>query len=259
MISDFGHFLLQILMSLPSLVPRFFLAWVPVFVFLVLLFASLRYRVREQVRRMDDGIRVWAAKLRYRAEHDKTDEELRNERIALSWFFRFWTNFCSAPSLSWWSVFIPFVVLYRDGFGVQRPISHVATWILPGLCYAGSMLLSYVIKKVFNRVRPPRPDKAFGHNLKDSSFPSGHSLTAFCFWTMFTLVLVQSSVVPLSIIIALSVVAISIILLTGLSRIYLGVHYPSDVLGGYFMGSIWCVACYFSLHPILYDVLKGIK
>jgi membrane-associated phospholipid phosphatase len=183
--------------------------------------------------------------------------EQREERIALSWFFRFWTNFASAPSLSFWSVAIPFAILYRvDESG---HIGQVSSWLLPGLCYAGSMLLSFVIKRVFKRMRPPRPGKAFGYKLKDPSFPSGHSLTSFCFWVMFTLVLVQSSVFSSLGIVLLSVIALSIVLLTGLSRIYLGVHFPSDVLGGYTIGAVWCVACYFALNPILNEVLEKIS
>jgi undecaprenyl-diphosphatase len=45
--------------------------------------------------------------------------------------------------------------------------------------------------------------------------------------------------------------AILIVTLTGLSRVYLGVHFPTDVLGGYSMGLIWCVVCYFVLRPAL--------
>ncbi|HEX8550513.1 MAG TPA: phosphatase PAP2 family protein [Abditibacteriaceae bacterium] len=243
---------------MPPLFPRFMLAWFVVFVVLVLFFASLRSRVRKQVKGLDDNIRAWASRLRYSAEKDLTNEETRRERMALSWFFRFWTNFASAPSLSTWSLVIPFAILYRDGFETQRPISQVAAWILPGLCYSGSMLLSFVIKRVFRRVRPPRPGKAFGHKLKDASFPSGHSLTSFCFWTMFTLVLVQSTVVPTALIIALAFLAATIIVLTGLSRIYLGVHFPSDVLGGFFMGILWCGAFYFAVQPVVADVLRRI-
>ena len=45
--------------------------------------------------------------------------------------------------------------------------------------------------------------------------------------------------------------SIAIVTLTGLSRIYLGVHFPSDVLGGFSMGVIWCAVCYFALLPAL--------
>lgn len=244
---------------LPPLFPRFAVAWIISFALLVLFFSSVKSRVRTQVKQFDERLRAWASMLRYRAEREMTSEEQREERMALSWFFRFWTNFASAPSLSFWSVIIPFGLLYRGGFTSLRPIAEVSAWLLPGLCYAGSMLLSFVIKRVFKRVRPPRPGKAFGYRLKDPSFPSGHSLTSFCFWTMFTLVLLQSSVFSGPGMVVLAVGALSIVALTGLSRIYLGVHFPSDVVGGYTIGAVWCVACYFALHPILEEVTRNLS
>ena len=259
LLSAIGRFLLDILFTLPPLLPRFAVAWVITLVFLVLLFSSAKRRVRNEVKHFDERLRAWASMLRYRAEKNMTSEEQREERIALSWFFRFWTNFASAPSLSFWSLAIPFALLYRNGFNEGARLHEVAAWLLPGLCYAGSMLLSFVIKRVFKRVRPPRPGKAFGYRLKDPSFPSGHSLTSFCFWTMFTLVLVQSTVFSGIGMILLALVALSIVALTGLSRIYLGVHFPSDVVGGYTIGAVWCVACYLALNPILEPVLRRIS
>ena len=263
MLTAFGRFVLEILLCLPPLFPRFAVAWVISFAVLVLLFSNVKSRVRGQIKSFDEHVRIWAAALRYRTEHALTEHGIselavQQERVALSWFFRFWTNFASAPSLSVWSMVIPFTILYRDGFSETLPISLVSAWLLPGLCYAGSMLLSFVIKRVFKRVRPPRPGKAFGYKLKDPSFPSGHSLTSFCFWTMFTLVLVQSSVFSVPAIVLLALMAMSIVILTGVSRIYLGVHFPSDVLGGYTIGAVWCVAFYFALPPIINDVLKGL-
>jgi undecaprenyl-diphosphatase len=108
-------------------------------------------------------------------------------------------------------------------------------------------------------VRPPRPGKAFGYKLKDPSFPSGHSLTSFCFWTMCTFVLVQTSALPAYVIMLLALGALAIVILTGLSRIYLGVHFPSDVLGGYTIGAVWCLAFYIAVPPILEHVLRGIS
>jgi membrane-associated phospholipid phosphatase len=248
------QFVLQILQSLPALFPRFAFAWILALVLLVLGFSTVKRRVRHRVTRFDEGLRYWARGLRYGNRDDKS-----TERMGLSWFFRFWTNFASAPSLSFFSLAIPFAMLYRDQWSEPRPIHLVTSWLLPGLCYSGAMLLSFVMKRVFKRVRPPRDEKAFGHKLKDPSFPSGHSLTSFCFWAMFTLVLVQSTVIPLGLIIFLGLVAVTIVALTGLSRVYLGVHFPSDVLGGWLIGAVWCLACYFALQPVLYGTLRSLS
>jgi undecaprenyl-diphosphatase len=112
------------------------------------------------------------------------------------------------------------------------------------------MLLSFFSKRVFKRVRPVREAGAFGHKLKDGSFPSGHSLTSFCFWFMLAATSIASGMASLWIAPIIAAVFL-IVALTGVSRVYLGVHFPTDVLGGYSMGLLWCVVCYIALRPVL--------
>jgi undecaprenyl-diphosphatase len=112
------------------------------------------------------------------------------------------------------------------------------------------MGLSYILKRVFKRVRPLRKEGSFGHALRDGSFPSGHSLTAFAFWMMcvFALALIGASIAST---LLFAVVAIAIVFLTGLSRIYMAVHWPSDVAGGFVIGAVWTVVCFFALRGAL--------
>jgi undecaprenyl-diphosphatase len=63
--------------------------------------------------------------------------------------------------------------------------------------------------------------------IDDYSFPSGHTTAAFCIAVMIALTIPH-----------LSVIAISIAIAVGISRMYLGVHFPSDVLVGMLLGSI---------------------
>jgi undecaprenyl-diphosphatase len=113
------------------------------------------------------------------------------------------------------------------------------------------MLLSYVSKRIFKRVRPPIESGAFGHRLvRDPSFPSGHSLTSFCFWSMIVVSSIHQGA-PLAIVLGLAALALAIILLTGLSRVYMRVHFPSDVLGGWTIGIVWCGVCYLALRGVL--------
>jgi len=70
------------------------------------------------------------------------------------------------------------------------------------------------------------------------SFPSGHALFSFCFFAGIAALLsprLSSQRAKLG----LWSIAIALILGIGLSRIYLGVHYPSDVLAGYAAGIVW--------------------
>jgi len=244
------EFFVEVLKAFWTVLPRMLVAWIIVFTVLVLGFGALKHRVRERVSLLDESVRHWAKGLRYRDPHNRT-----GERKVLTEFFRFMTHFASAPSLSTWSLLIPYVALVKvtTDTGAVRDtglIGLIGAWLFPGLAYAGSMLLSFIMKRVFKRVRPPREEKAFGHNLKDASFPSGHSLTSFVFWISMSIVFFQATGFTGSTALFF-VAAATIVALTGLSRVYLGVHFPSDVLGGYFIGAVWCLLCYLALSPVL--------
>jgi len=110
----------------------------------------------------------------------------------------------------------------------------------------GSALLNTLLKLIFQRARPDinRIAEAYGY-----SFPSGHSMAAFTLYGVIAFLVwkhVPTAVGRVTIIILSSL----FITLIGISRIYLGVHYPSDILGGYLMsacwltGSIWIYQCY---------------
>lgn len=241
MLNEIGTFVGLLLQTLLSLLPGFAAAWVLTALGLALLFGGVKNRVRTRVTQLDNDLRALAGRMRYRSAEDEA-----SDRVLWTWFFRFWTNFASAPSLSFFSLAIPFVMWQRALSELQdssAAFDSIQFWLLPGICYAGSMLLSFVLKRVFKRVRPPRKGEAFGYKLKDPSFPSGHSLTSFCFWFMLAVVVVGSGLSPLGAGV-FTVFALAIPLLTGWSRIYLGVHFPSDVMGGFIIGAAWCAVCY---------------
>jgi undecaprenyl-diphosphatase len=101
---------------------------------------------------------------------------------------------------------------------------------------AGAGLLNWLLKISFGRVRP---EPFFDYPLPGSpSFPSGHALfAASVFGGLAALLAPRLKHRPLKIAIWIS--AALLILLVGLSRVYLGVHYPSDVLAGYAVAIIW--------------------
>ena len=104
---------------------------------------------------------------------------------------------------------------------------------------AGAGLLNWLLKFSFARVRPA---SFFDYPLPGSpSFPSGHALYAACVFGGLAVLLtarIRSRLLQL----AVWGIAISLILLVGMSRVYLGVHYPSDVAAGYSIGVIWVTA-----------------
>jgi undecaprenyl-diphosphatase len=105
----------------------------------------------------------------------------------------------------------------------------------------GGWLLSTGLKELFDRPRPTVvPALAQVHS---ASFPSGHSmLSAVVYLTLGTLLsrLVESRRQKLYFI----TVALFITFLVGLTRVYLGVHYPSDVLAGWTAGLAWAILCW---------------
>lgn len=233
MIAIAGAWLHDFLLFLPVFFPLWLGAWLICLALLIVDFQILRPRCKTRVAQFDRAVGQWASRLRYRGGHNAP-----GERILLTWFFRFWTNFASAPSLSVLAFAVPLWFVAGHGPDLAESFSIRTHWLLPLFCYFGSMGLSYVLKRVFKRSRPVRDKGAFGHRLKDGSFPSGHSLTAFCFW-MPMIVSVFRDTQSAAVTGVFAVIAVLIVALTGLSRIYMVVHWPSDIVGGYLIGAVW--------------------
>ncbi len=113
---------------------------------------------------------------------------------------------------------------------------------------AGGVALNGVLKLGFAR---PRPDLvAHLVEVHTASFPSGHAmLSAVCYLTLGTLLAGVAGQRRLKVYIL--GVAIGLALLVGFSRIYLGVHWPTDVLAGWSLGAAWAMACWLALRAIL--------
>lgn len=107
------------------------------------------------------------------------------------------------------------------------------------LAVLGAFGISEGLKALFHRARPPLPwlGSATGY-----SFPSGHSLLSLTLYG-FLAVLVWQNLKPSRLRSVLGVVFWLLAVLTGISRIYLGVHFPSDVLGGWVLAVVWIGIC----------------
>jgi len=101
---------------------------------------------------------------------------------------------------------------------------------------AGSELLNRILKAIVHRPRPA----AFFHLAQPEtySFPSGHAMCAASFYGAFAVVLIAGGA-PKS---TSWLGAIAAALVIGFSRVYLGVHYPTDVLAGYLAAAVWLAA-----------------
>ena len=106
----------------------------------------------------------------------------------------------------------------------------------------GGMMLSTALKLGFER---PRPDLVpAGARVYTASFPSGHAmLSAVTYLTLGALLArVERRRRTKAFLLA---TAVAVVLLVGVSRVYLGVHWPSDVLAGWCVGAAWAALCWF--------------
>ncbi len=100
---------------------------------------------------------------------------------------------------------------------------------------AGSVLFNSILKSYFKRERPQI------HRIMDAngfSFPSGHSMMAFALYAIIAYIAWRNVKTTVGRIV-LFLSATFMITMIGTSRIYLGVHYPSDIVGGFVASALW--------------------
>lgn len=116
---------------------------------------------------------------------------------------------------------------------------HAALFVL--VAVGGGIVLSTALKGFFDR---PRPDLVpHGSYVYTTSFPSGHSmLSAVTYLTLGALLARVQARRRLKV--YLLTLAVVVTLLVGVSRIYLGVHWPTDVLAGWSAGAAWALLCW---------------
>jgi undecaprenyl-diphosphatase len=116
---------------------------------------------------------------------------------------------------------------------------HLAIYVAAAV--VTGTILSHLMKAGFDR---PRPDLvAHGQHVYTASFPSGHSMvSAIVFLTLGALL--AGTLKKRTERTYVMVLAMLLALMVGLSRIYLGVHWPTDVLGGWAVGTGWALVCW---------------
>lgn len=136
-------------------------------------------------------------------------------------------------------------------YALQRRWLHVGTWLA---ALAGGVVLSRLLKPLFARSRPSFADPLVVESTY--SFPSTHALLS----------LIAYGVLAYFIVLALRTwraktlvicVAALLVLLIGLSRMYLGAHYFSDVVAGYAAGSVWLSVLITGMETIRRRKLQG--
>jgi membrane-associated phospholipid phosphatase len=125
-----------------------------------------------------------------------------------------------------------------------------AAWVVPLVaCVPGGVLLNAAVKQFFQRPRP-----TFDHplvTLVTYSFPSGHTAASTLAWGFALVWLFAHGDRPRARRLG-GAVAVAMVLLTALSRVYLGAHYVSDVLAAAAEGLAWLGLCFLLLTPLVW-------
>ena len=133
------------------------------------------------------------------------------------------TNFY--PGLAIWTAVVA-IFIWR-GLRVEALVLLMAV-----VTFAGAEALGVLVDR-------PRPSSQLVHvseALIGNGFPSGHVFAAVVFYGLLvTMILRRTRMVSIRVL--APVIGLSIVILAGVARVYLGVHWTSDVLGGFFLGS----------------------
>jgi len=177
-----------------------------------------------ETRRFDEGVML--------AFRSPTDT---NDPIGAAWVEELARDVTGLGSV----VVLALLTVASAGFLLLQRKRHLAVYLL--LAVATGTIGSSLLKWGFDR---PRPDLvAHGHAVYTSSFPSGHSMmSAVVFLTLGVLLATAQSKRVMQIYIL--AIAVLVTVAVGTSRVYLGVHWPTDVLAGWAAGSGWALACW---------------
>lgn len=125
------------------------------------------------------------------------------------------------------------------GFLLLQGMTRTALFILAAS--VGGWVLNNGLKEVFGRARPTVVPHL--SEVASLSFPSGHAMTSAAVYLTLGVLLMRLADRPITKFYCLGVAMLATFLI-GTTRVYLGVHYPTDVLGGWLIGFAWALLCW---------------
>lgn len=148
----------------------------------------------------------------------------------LTTLMTFITNMGSVTAYLIWLPII-FMVVYLCNHRWSHSIEAIVILI-------SAFLLNLSLKAYYGRLRPDKEHQLVELTEGSLSYPSGHSMTAMAFYG-FVIYLLFHLRMKKSYSIVMSLVFGALIFFIGVSRVYLGAHYPTDIIAGFVAGFIW--------------------
>ena len=143
------------------------------------------------------------------------------------------TNFMIAVTYFASAVFLP--IAYMGVLLLYIFMKNYIRVIEISVIGIGGFMITYFMKLTFHRIRPPDP---LIEPLQSFSFPSGHATSGFIYYGLLAY-LIWKTTIPKQYKYLAAVILILFSILIGFSRIYLRVHYASDVVAGFCVGFAW--------------------
>ena len=125
------------------------------------------------------------------------------------------------------------------GFLLLQGMTRTAAFVV--VATSGGWLLNDLLKETFQRTRPDVVPHL--REVMSLSFPSGHAMTSAAVYLTLGALTMRVADRPVTKFYCMAI-AMLVTFLVGVSRVYLGVHYPTDVLAGWLMGFTWALACW---------------
>ena len=165
----------------------------------------------------------------------------RDDPIGPAWFENIWLNLTALGSGDVVTLFTLMVL------GYLLILKEWRTALVFAVAMIGGALGGTVLKGVFDRPRPEVVQRMI--EISSLSFPSGHSLISAVMYP--TLGALTARLIPQKILkFYVAAIALTLMMLIGFSRVYLGVHYPSDVLAGWMLGLGWAIVCWLVMRAL---------
>ena len=144
-----------------------------------------------------------------------------------------------------WYFLLPAYMLLMLWFKFYRKRARVSMEILAiGIT---STVIMFTIKEIFKRQRPLDP---LLHAVPGFSFPSGHSFSSFTFFGLLIYIIADARELSLPMKWLGSFLCLLMASIIAISRVYLKVHYPSDIIAGFFLCVIWLGISFIVLHKL---------